>query len=111
MTMLSLYIRVQVNILGRHLYIDTARGPGSSYLLVRMIPSIVKSSEIVNLLLLNVTECYKSGLSVLMKFVLMPKNISEALLYLPLCYALPVVQNSLNCYSMGRWAALIKTNR
>ncbi|RVX18076.1 Peroxisome biogenesis protein 3-2 [Vitis vinifera] len=25
MTMLSLYIRVQVNILGRHLYIDTAR--------------------------------------------------------------------------------------
>lgn len=31
MTMLSLYIRVQVNILGRHLYIDTARGLGSSY--------------------------------------------------------------------------------
>ncbi|KAL6183263.1 hypothetical protein ACLB2K_044674 [Fragaria x ananassa] len=30
MTMLSLYIRVQVNILGRHLYIDTARGFGSS---------------------------------------------------------------------------------
>lgn len=30
MTMLSLYIRVQVNILGRHLYIDTARGLGSS---------------------------------------------------------------------------------
>ncbi|WMV22130.1 hypothetical protein MTR67_015515 [Solanum verrucosum] len=29
-TMLSLYIRVQVNILGRHLYIDTARGLGSS---------------------------------------------------------------------------------
>lgn len=27
---LSLYIRVQVNILGRHLYIDTARGLGSS---------------------------------------------------------------------------------
>jgi len=34
-TMLSLYIRVQVNILGRHLYIDTARGLGSSHLLVR----------------------------------------------------------------------------
>ncbi|KAA8541319.1 hypothetical protein F0562_025282 [Nyssa sinensis] len=33
MTLLSLYIRVQVNILGRHLYIDTARGLGSSYLL------------------------------------------------------------------------------
>ncbi|KAG8388012.1 hypothetical protein BUALT_Bualt02G0081000 [Buddleja alternifolia] len=33
MTMLSLYIRVQVNILGRHLYIDTARGLGSSHLL------------------------------------------------------------------------------
>ncbi|GFP86220.1 peroxisome biogenesis protein 3-2 [Phtheirospermum japonicum] len=33
MTMLSLYIRVQVNILGRHLYIDTARGLGSSDLL------------------------------------------------------------------------------
>ncbi|GKV23639.1 hypothetical protein SLEP1_g33344 [Rubroshorea leprosula] len=31
-TMLSLYIRVQVNILGRHLYIDTARGLGSSHL-------------------------------------------------------------------------------
>ncbi|PIN22508.1 Peroxisomal assembly protein PEX3 [Handroanthus impetiginosus] len=33
MTMLSLYVRVQVNILGRHLYIDTARGLGSSHLL------------------------------------------------------------------------------
>ncbi|KAL3639365.1 hypothetical protein CASFOL_017272 [Castilleja foliolosa] len=33
MTMLSLYIRVQVNILGRHLYIDTARGLGNSDLL------------------------------------------------------------------------------
>lgn len=31
-TMLSLYIRVQVNILGRHLYIDTAQGLGSSHL-------------------------------------------------------------------------------
>ncbi|XP_077210884.1 peroxisome biogenesis protein 3-2-like isoform X2 [Tasmannia lanceolata] len=30
MTVLSLYIRVQVNILGRHLYINTARGLGSS---------------------------------------------------------------------------------
>ncbi|XP_057950618.1 peroxisome biogenesis protein 3-2-like isoform X1 [Malania oleifera] len=30
MTVLSLYIRVQVNILGRHLYIDTARSCGSS---------------------------------------------------------------------------------
>ncbi|KAM6568162.1 hypothetical protein CsatB_016147 [Cannabis sativa] len=29
MTLLSLYIRVQVNILGRHLYIDTARHIGS----------------------------------------------------------------------------------
>ncbi|KAG5572389.1 hypothetical protein H5410_062155, partial [Solanum commersonii] len=29
-TLLSLYIRVQVNILGRHLYIDTARGIGGS---------------------------------------------------------------------------------
>ncbi|KAK3440561.1 hypothetical protein EUGRSUZ_B00855 [Eucalyptus grandis] len=33
MTLLSLYIRVQVNILGRHLYIDTARGLGSPQLL------------------------------------------------------------------------------
>ncbi|CAL5344642.1 unnamed protein product [Camellia sinensis] len=33
MTMLSLYIRVQVNILGIHLYIDTARDLGSSHLL------------------------------------------------------------------------------
>lgn len=35
MTILSLYIRVQVNILGRHLYIDTARGFGSSLIIVR----------------------------------------------------------------------------
>ncbi|PKI60011.1 hypothetical protein CRG98_019599 [Punica granatum] len=34
MTVLSLYIRVQVNILGRHLYIDTARGLGSSQLVI-----------------------------------------------------------------------------
>lgn len=33
MTMTSLYIRVQVNILGRHLYVDTARGLGSFDLL------------------------------------------------------------------------------
>ncbi|XAR63942.1 hypothetical protein NMG60_11024110 [Bertholletia excelsa] len=32
MTILSLYIRVQVNILGRHLYIDTARVLGISHL-------------------------------------------------------------------------------
>ncbi|WCJ42044.1 Peroxisome biogenesis protein 3-2 [Euphorbia peplus] len=32
-TMLSLYIRTQVNILGRHLYIDTARGLESTILL------------------------------------------------------------------------------
>ncbi|GAB4845280.1 hypothetical protein Ancab_038689 [Ancistrocladus abbreviatus] len=32
--LLSLYIRIQVNILGRHLYIDTARGLESSHLLV-----------------------------------------------------------------------------
>lgn len=37
MTMLSLYIRVQVNILGRHLYIDTARDLGSSHLPVSSI--------------------------------------------------------------------------
>lgn len=34
-TVLSLYIKVQVNILGRHMYIDTARGLGSSHLIVR----------------------------------------------------------------------------
>ncbi|KAF6167572.1 hypothetical protein GIB67_031155 [Kingdonia uniflora] len=33
MTTLSLYIRIQVNILGRHLYVDTARGIGSSHML------------------------------------------------------------------------------
>lgn len=33
MTMLCLYVRVQVNILGRHLYVETARGLGSSQLL------------------------------------------------------------------------------
>ncbi|XP_052180099.1 peroxisome biogenesis protein 3-2 [Diospyros lotus] len=33
MTMVNLYVRVQVNILGRHLYIDTARALGSSILL------------------------------------------------------------------------------
>ncbi|XVF04245.1 hypothetical protein REPUB_Repub05bG0065900 [Reevesia pubescens] len=32
-TMLSLYFRVQVNIRGRHLCVDTARGLGSSHLL------------------------------------------------------------------------------
>ncbi|KAF9593046.1 hypothetical protein IFM89_019877 [Coptis chinensis] len=32
MTVLTLYIRVQVNILGRHLYIDEFRGMGASYL-------------------------------------------------------------------------------
>ncbi|CAN1159239.1 Peroxisome biogenesis protein 3-2, partial [Linum perenne] len=31
-TLLSLYIRVQVNILGRHLYIDIARGLGLSFM-------------------------------------------------------------------------------
>lgn len=37
-TMLSLYIRVQVNILGRHLYVDTARAlDTSSHLLVRYV--------------------------------------------------------------------------
>ena len=41
-TVLSLYIRVQVNILGRHMYIDTARGLGSSQLLVR--PAIIATS-------------------------------------------------------------------
>ncbi|CAI9113497.1 OLC1v1014111C3 [Oldenlandia corymbosa var. corymbosa] len=33
MTILNLFIRVQVNILGRHLYIDTARGLGNSDLI------------------------------------------------------------------------------
>nr|DAD31976.1 TPA_asm: hypothetical protein HUJ06_010827 [Nelumbo nucifera] len=33
MTMLNLYVRVQVNILGRHLYIDTARGVENSHLM------------------------------------------------------------------------------
>ncbi|OAY70885.1 Peroxisome biogenesis protein 3-2, partial [Ananas comosus] len=33
MTMLSLYVRVQVNILGRHLYLEIARGSESSQLL------------------------------------------------------------------------------
>ncbi|KAB5524610.1 hypothetical protein DKX38_022359 [Salix brachista] len=36
-TMLSLYIKVQVNILGRHLYIDTARGLESSLLLGQLL--------------------------------------------------------------------------
>lgn len=35
MTILNLYVRVQVNILGRHLYIGTARDLGSSNVLVR----------------------------------------------------------------------------
>ncbi|CAM8916724.1 unnamed protein product [Rhodiola kirilowii] len=37
LTTLSLYVRVQVNILGRHLYIDTARGLGSFLPLVSFI--------------------------------------------------------------------------
>ncbi|MCE0482250.1 peroxin [Datura stramonium] len=36
-TLLNLYIRVQVNILGRHLYIDTARGIGGSGQFVRTV--------------------------------------------------------------------------
>lgn len=47
MTMLNLYIRVQVNILGRHLYIDTARGLESPLLLVRMMISVVLFFDIV----------------------------------------------------------------
>ncbi|XP_043693922.1 peroxisome biogenesis protein 3-1-like [Telopea speciosissima] len=38
MTLLSLYIRIQVNILGRHLYIDTARDLESSHLLEETDP-------------------------------------------------------------------------
>ena len=33
-TMISLFVRVQVNILGRHLYIDIARSQESSPLIV-----------------------------------------------------------------------------
>ncbi|KAL5725711.1 hypothetical protein ACHQM5_008827 [Ranunculus cassubicifolius] len=33
-TTLNLYIGIQINILGRHLYIDTAGGMESSYILV-----------------------------------------------------------------------------
>ncbi|GAB2298271.1 hypothetical protein Dimus_032341 [Dionaea muscipula] len=36
MTMLTLYIRVQVNILGRHIYINTGRGVQNSHWLVRV---------------------------------------------------------------------------
>ena len=55
MTMLSLYIRVQVNILGRHLYIDTARG-GSSHLFVRVTVFslfISKNLSLVHLLTIS----------------------------------------------------------
>ncbi|KAL6552551.1 hypothetical protein OROHE_007915 [Orobanche hederae] len=45
MIMLSLYIRVQVNILGRHLYIDTARGLESSDLLFDEAELIDKNDE------------------------------------------------------------------
>ncbi|KAL0660984.1 hypothetical protein Bca4012_097821 [Brassica carinata] len=38
-TMLSLYIRVQVNILGRHLYVDTARALDTSSHLLFWLPS------------------------------------------------------------------------
>ncbi|CAK7349629.1 unnamed protein product [Dovyalis caffra] len=46
-TVLNLYIKVQVNILGRHLYIDTARGLGSSLLLASLpaaIPPYVRQA-------------------------------------------------------------------
>ncbi|KAG6753865.1 hypothetical protein POTOM_041865 [Populus tomentosa] len=39
-TILSLFIKVQVNILGRHLYIDTARGLGSSLLLAGIMAGL-----------------------------------------------------------------------
>lgn len=42
MTILNLYIRVQVNILGRHLYINTARDLGSSQLPVRTMFLIIR---------------------------------------------------------------------
>ncbi|KAF9667554.1 hypothetical protein SADUNF_Sadunf15G0035200 [Salix dunnii] len=64
-TMLTLYIKVQVNILGRHLYIDTARGLGSSLLLLLTDPessfgdlqicmqmSVVTIVELLNLIVL-----------------------------------------------------------
>lgn len=53
-TMLSLYIRVQVDILGRHLYIDTARGLGSSQLPVRFYFSSIPSHGITSMILFNI---------------------------------------------------------
>ncbi|KAF8105895.1 hypothetical protein N665_0152s0030 [Sinapis alba] len=44
-TMLSLYIRVQVNILGRHLYVDTARALGTSSHLLEELDLIDRDDE------------------------------------------------------------------
>jgi hypothetical protein len=38
MTLLSLYVRVQVTILGRHLYLDIARGTNGAQLQVDLCP-------------------------------------------------------------------------
>ncbi|KAF4385238.1 hypothetical protein G4B88_026521 [Cannabis sativa] len=45
MTLLSLYIRVQVNILGRHLYIDTARHIGSIH---SLLPDLLVGETVVS---------------------------------------------------------------
>ncbi|KAF6177034.1 hypothetical protein GIB67_040932 [Kingdonia uniflora] len=45
MTTLSLYIRIQVNILGRHLYVDIARGIRSSHMLEEEADHIDKHDQ------------------------------------------------------------------
>lgn len=69
-TMLSLYIRVQVNILGRHLYIDTARGLGSSHLLVSHLLSLKNHCLFMNGTLLRSCSLLVVRFSMLVFFLI-----------------------------------------
>lgn len=86
--MLSLYTKVQVNILGRHLYIDTARSFGSSNLMVRTAVffhlMVIRCDAVFLFLfgvmsfswLLNISACICIFISVLSVFLFIIVQIS-----------------------------------
>lgn len=53
MTLLSLYVRVQVTILGRHLYLDFARGTDGAQLQVNLRSILFASDSLHKLWLLS----------------------------------------------------------
>lgn len=63
-TMLSLYTKVQVNILGRHLYIDTARSLGISDSGVRTTVFFLYMMSFSCLLPNIDVECYLGALGI-----------------------------------------------